>query len=122
MKPLAPLIFTSILLVSGCASSPQGKAGAQAPVPASSASTEHTYRCESGETIVATYPTSDSATVQYRDSTYSMKIAVSASGARYVGGGLEWWTKGAGPGSEGMLLRHQAEGASGDIIESCTEA
>lgn len=122
MKSLAPLTFIPILLVSGCASSPQGKAGVQAPVSASTASAEHTYRCESGETIVAAYPTSNSARVQYRDSSYSMQIAVSASGARYVGGGLEWWTKGAGPGSEGMLLRHRTEGASGDIIESCTEA
>lgn len=28
-----------------------------------------------------------------------MRIAVSASGARYVGGGWEWWTKGATEGT-----------------------
>ncbi|MFA7522861.1 MAG: MliC family protein [Halothiobacillaceae bacterium] len=80
----------------------------------------HNYRCESGETIAATYPTTDSATVRYQGSSYNMEIAVSASGARYVGGGLEWWTKGSGPGSEGTLFRHLADGSSGEIIERCT--
>lgn len=28
-------------------------------------------------------------------------------GARYAGSGMEWWTKGTGPGSEGMLLHHK---------------
>ena len=57
----------------------------------------HNYQCESGETILATYRSTDSARVQ---------IAVSGSGARYVGGGLEWWTKGSGAESEGTLFRH----------------
>ncbi|MGV8923351.1 MAG: MliC family protein, partial [Thermomonas sp.] len=43
----------------------------------------------------------------------------SGSGARYVGSDLEWWTKGSGSGSEGTLLRHQADGTSGEIVESC---
>ncbi len=108
MKIFAPMTFASVLLVSACANSPQ---------PTSAV---HTYRCESGETIAATYPTADSASVRYKGSTYTMQVAVSASGARYVGGELEWWTKGSGRGSEGTLFRHLADGTSGDIIESCT--
>lgn len=119
MKIRIPLMFASVLLVSACTTSPQGRVGVQAQVTAASA--VHSYRCESGERIAATYLTTDSATVRYKGSSYNMQIAVSASGARYVGGGLEWWTKGSGPGSEGTLFRHLADGASGDIIERCTE-
>lgn len=122
IKILAPSTFVSILLVSACASSPQEKGDAQAPVATPSTSSVHDYRCESGETIATTYPSTDSATVQYKGSEYNMRIAVSGSGARYVGGGLEWWTKGSGPGSEGTLFRHMADGSSGEIIERCSES
>ena len=84
-------------------------------------SSVHNYRCQSGETIAATYPTTDSATVQYKGNNYNMRIAVSASGSRYVGDELEWWTKGSGPGSEGTLFRHMADGTTGESIESCSE-
>lgn len=121
MKLLASLTFASILLVSACAKSPQDKVAVQTPVAAPSTSSVHNYRCESGETIATSYPSTDSATVQYKGSNYNMQIAVSGSGARYVGGELEWWTKGSGPGSEGTLFRHMADGTSGESIELCTE-
>lgn len=120
MKILVPLTFVSILLVSACAGSPQDKVNTQTHLTAPSTSSVHTYRCESGETIAATYPTTDSATVQYMDRNYNMKIAVSGSGSRYVGGELEWWTKGSGPGSDGALFRHRADGTTGESIELCT--
>lgn len=120
MKIPFPCIVTSFLLVSGCAGSAQNQVDAQAPVAASSASSAYKYRCVSGETIAATYTSTDSATVRYKDDNYNMHIAVSGSGARYVGGGLEWWTKGAGPGSEGTLFRHRAGGTSGESLELCT--
>lgn len=94
---------------------------AQRPGAASATSAVHTYRCESGATIAATYPSTDSATIQYKGDSYNMHSAVSGSGARYVGGELEWWTKGAGPGSEGALFRHMADGTSGERLELCTE-
>lgn len=122
MRILVTLTFASILLVSACASSPQGTVNAQTRVAAPSTSSVHNYRCESGETIAATYPSTDSATVRYKGSNYNMQIAVSGSGSRYVGGELEWWTKGSGPGSEGTLFRHLADGTSGEIIELCTES
>jgi membrane-bound inhibitor of C-type lysozyme len=46
-------------------------------------------------------------------------LFVSASGARYVGGGLEWWIKGSSPGSEGTLFRYVADGTAGESIEHC---
>lgn len=121
MKISVPFTFAAVLLVSACASSPQNRVDVQTPVAASSTPSVHDYRCESGETIAATYPSTDSATVQYKGGNYHMRIAVSGSGARYVGGQLEWWTKGSGPGSEGTLFRHRADGTSGASIELCTE-
>lgn len=119
MNIFVPLTFASILLVSACASSVQEGGDVQAPVTATSTRSAHGYRCESGQTIAANYPSTGSATVQYKGTSYNMGIAVSGSGARYVGGGLEWWTKGSGPGSEGNLFRHKADGTPGEIIERC---
>lgn len=120
MQITVPLVFACVLLVSGCAGSSQNQVEDRTPVAASSNPSVHTYRCVSGETIAATYATTDSATVRYKGDNYAMHIAVSGSGARYAGGGLEWWTKGAGPGSEGTLFRHQADGTSGESLERCT--
>lgn len=120
-KILVPLTFASLLFVSACANPPQDNAGIQSPVVAPPTSSVHNYRCESGETISATYLPPDSATVRYKGGHYDMKIAVSGSGSRYVGGELEWWTKGSGPGSEGALFRHMTDGTSGELIELCTE-
>ncbi|GJQ59034.1 MAG: hypothetical protein D8M57_04420 [Candidatus Scalindua sp. AMX11] len=121
MKILVPLTFASILLVSACESSLQDKVDVQTHVVALSTSSVHNYRCESGEMIATTYPSTDSATVQYKGSNYNMKIAVSGSGSRYVGGELEWWTKGSGPKSEATLFHHMADGTTGESIEICTE-
>lgn len=119
MKTPAFLTLASTLLVSACASTPQEKADVQAPEASASTSTVHTYRCESGETIAAAYPSTDSARVEYKDRRYDMQIAVSGSGARYAGDDLEWWTKGSGPGSEGILFRHLADGTTGERLELC---
>lgn len=80
------------------------------------------YACESGQTIVATYPAADRAMVRYQERELDMLIAISGSGARYVGNGLEWWTRGSGPGSEGTLFHHLANGTTGEIVEICTAA
>ncbi len=66
------------------------------------------YVCEDGSTVEARYPTPDGARIGYQGRTIDMTIARSASGARYVGGGWEWWTRGMiegtltplGPGEE----------------------
>ncbi|HRA80238.1 MAG TPA: MliC family protein [Thauera sp.] len=120
MKTFFPLTFASILLVSACSSSPQ--VSGDEKMPAAAAASAHKYQCESGEVIAATYPSTDSATIKYKGSNYNMQIAVSASGARYVGGGFEWWTKGSGAGSEAILFHHMADDSSGSIIEVCSES
>lgn len=119
MKIIGLAAISSALFLSACASTPKEQESSSASEATSSM---HSYRCESGEAITATYPSTDSATVQYKGNTYDMQVAVSGSGARYVGAQLEWWTKGSGTGSEGTLFHHNADGTSGDIVETCKES
>ncbi|WP_309044301.1 MliC family protein [Marinobacter sediminicola] len=111
MNIYAPLTLASALFLTACASSQQDDVG-----------TTHTYQCDSGETITATYPSNKSAVIQHKGAKHTLQIAVSASGSRYVGNELEWWTKGSGPGAEAALLHHMADGTSGKIIENCAES
>ena len=108
MKVSVPVLLSSVFLFSACTSFQQGDAFAQS------------YECESGETVAVNYLAPDVAKVHYKGTRYDMETAVSGSGARYIGGGIEWWVKGSGPDSEGLLLKHRAGGSSGDIIESCS--
>lgn len=50
------------------------------------------YACESGQTVDVQYPDSATAQIAYKGQSYSLRLAPSASGARYSGSGLEWWT------------------------------
>lgn len=120
MHILVPFTFASILFVSACAGAPQDRVQALESVASPETGLVQHYRCESGETIAASYPSTDSATVQYKGGVYNMRIAVSGSGSRYVGGAFEWWTKGSGPGSTGALFRHRADGTTAGSIEVCT--
>lgn len=61
-----------------------------------------TYRCEDGRTLQAGYPDSNTAVVDVDGRAHPLRIAPSASGARYIGFGLQWWTKGM---EEGRLSR-----------------
>ena len=80
-----------------------------------------TYRCESGRTLQASY-TSNTAEVRYEGKTLRMTVAMSASGARYVGDGMEWWTKGTGPGSTGTLSLQEPGGTTGEALEKCIQS
>ncbi len=52
------------------------------------------YVCEDGRTLSALYPDRETAQLKLGDTTHLLRIARSASGARYVGDALQWWTKG----------------------------
>ena len=58
-----------------------------------------TYVCEDGRIVRALYPNGKSAGLTLEGNSYQLKTAVSGSGARYTGDGLQWWTK----DDEGML-------------------
>ena len=57
-----------------------------------------TYVCDDGRSLKASYPDADTAVVELEGATHTLKRAISASGARYVGDGLQWWTKGMADG------------------------
>lgn len=83
-------------LLAAC--SPPAEEAAPAPpqdvtgVPATTDSQAVSYACESGRTVAVRYPDAQSAVLTYDGRAVTLKTATSASGARYAGEGLEWWT------------------------------
>jgi membrane-bound inhibitor of C-type lysozyme len=69
------------------------------------------YTCTDGRSLQANYPDTATAVIKLQGETHILRIAVSGSGARYTGEGLQWWTKGM---HDGML----APLASGESIAS----
>lgn len=114
------LLFFTTVALTGCshfspANAPvaERKANIDAPI---------VYRCNSGRIVKASYHSGTTAVVEYERRVREMVIVMSGSGARYAGGGLEWWTKGTGAGSAGTLFHHRNDGTTGDIIETCVQA
>lgn len=112
LSRMLPLVLIGLVLG---ACSPRPEPVATAPAPGD----EVIYYCESGARVMVSYPDTDSAVIGYNGQTHQMKIAVSASGARYVGDELEWWTKGSGEKATSALFARLADGTSGKLIESC---
>ena len=52
------------------------------------------YVCSDGQVVQASYPDTDTALVNIKGSTHTLHSAMSGSGARYIGDGWQWWTKG----------------------------
>lgn len=73
------------------------------------------YACADGQALKARYPDDKTAVVEYGGQTRTLTVAVSASGARYVGEGLQWWTKGM---TEGRVapLKPGEDVASGEGV------
>lgn len=113
LRPAARLMAAlSVVIFAGCASSNAVPADGPAWVA---------YGCESGRGVTASYPDDSTAVVRYGGATIPMRIALSASGARYTGGGYEWWTRGSGPGSTGRLGRFAGQEQTAEIaLEECS--
>jgi membrane-bound inhibitor of C-type lysozyme len=84
MATRLPLIALTLLLA-GCQSSP--------PAPAAATKTL-AYTCDDGRLVQAGYPDTDTAELAFGGRTYRLHIAISGSGARYIGDGWQWWSKG----------------------------
>lgn len=98
-------LLLGILSVSACAPSP---------------TTLH-YVCENGEELRAQYPTSESAVIYYGGERHQLVVAISASGARYVGTTFEWHTKGQGTGSTGLLARLNPSSPHPELVTECRQ-
>jgi len=74
---------------------PHAEAAAPAPAgPVAANPKLTTYACADGRTVKTGYPDRDTAVLTVGEHTYTLKRALSASGSRYTGYGLQWWTKG----------------------------
>ena len=74
-----------------------------------------TYVCSSGEQPVASYPSPESALLEYRGKNYHLQRVRSASGARYADDNYVWWTK----GSEASLFVIEPDGSTGERLDQC---
>ena len=96
---------------------------AQRPAAAARWSDWLLFDCESGSLVKARYaPSGEQAQLEREGRRHLMQRAVAASGARYVGDGLEWWSKGSGAGAAGMLRTAPADGSSaGERLDTCVQ-
>jgi membrane-bound inhibitor of C-type lysozyme len=88
-----------------------GYAAAGDHVTPVSTATWTSYACSDGQTVQASYPDTDTAQVKIKGEVHTLHVAMSGSGARYIGDGWQWWTKGM---HDGML----APLTAGEIIAS----
>lgn len=109
------------LLVAGCSQERPAEPTSPIEAPAVQDAASVGYACESGKTVVVAYPDAQTARVSYEGKDYVLTSVVSASGARYAGQGLEWWTASRGETESGTLSRMgQGDQAGGVIIERCS--
>jgi membrane-bound inhibitor of C-type lysozyme len=89
-------LLTVAALTAGC-SREAAAPPAQPQAPASTAAQTPPappigYACESGKTVTVQYPDTATAQLNYNGQTYVLRTVQAASGARYAGSGVEWWT------------------------------
>ncbi|WP_240612071.1 MliC family protein [Brevundimonas vesicularis] len=79
------------------------------------------YACESGATLKVQYVDSDNAKLTHQNQAYALRSVQAASGARYVGGGVEWWTATRDGQESGTLSRLGPDGTTGvAVLERCS--
>lgn len=113
----------SCLGLSVAACSQEAPAPPTSPVetPAAQPAAAVGYACESGKVVTATYPDTETARVSYDGRDYALSSAVSASGARYAGQGLEWWTASRNGQESGTLSRlGPNDQTGGAVLERCS--
>lgn len=109
------------LLVAGCSREKPAEPASPIEAPAVQDAASVGYACESGKTVIVAYPDAQTARVSYEGKDYVLTNVVSASGARYAGQGLEWWTASRGETESGTLSRMgQGDQTGGVIIERCS--
>ena len=115
----------SVLALAVAACSPESEQP-PAPVPPSPAPAAPTappvsYACESGQSITVAYPDTSTAQLSYKGQTYALRTTPSASGARYVGSGIDWWTA-TRDGTESAVLSRLGpnEEVGSAVLERCT--
>lgn len=79
------------------------------------------YSCQSGATVAVQYSGAQTAVVTYEGQTYEVRAVEAASGARYSGSGIQWWTASRDGTESGTLGRLSAtDGGVSAILERCS--
>ena len=91
------------------------------PAPAAATAPPVSYACESGQSITVAYPDASTAQLTYQTWSYTLRTVQSASGARYAGSGLEWWSA-TRDGSENATLSRLGpnEDVGVAVLERCS--
>lgn len=91
------------------------------PAPQAPAAPPVSYACESGQSIAVAYPDASTAQLTYKGQTYVLRTAQSASGARFVGSGVEWWIASRGDTETATLSRLGPDEEIGTVVlERCS--
>jgi membrane-bound inhibitor of C-type lysozyme len=123
LKPALAVVSALALVVAAC--SPEAEQPpapvTPSPAPASPAAPPVSYACESGQAVTVSYPDASTAQVSYKGQTYSLRTAQAASGARYTGSGVEWWTANR-DGTESATLSRLGpnEQVGSAVLERCS--
>jgi len=127
MRPLRSALaaVSALSLIGAAACTPEAE-NPPAPVdpsPAAAATNAPpvSYACESGQSITVAYPDTASAQLTYRGQSYALRTVQSASGARYAGSGLEWWSA-SRDGTESATLSRLGpnEDVGVAVLERCS--
>ncbi len=115
----------SIVALGVAACSPEAEAPSApvAPTPQAPPTTTPavSYACESGASVSVSYPDASTAQLTYQGRAYSLRTVQVASGARYTGSGVEWWTAtrdGAESATLSRLGPNEAVGSA--VLERCS--
>lgn len=113
-------------LTSACTRDAETSPDAAAPsaesvAPAAPMGPAVSYACESGQSVSVAYPDASTAQVTYRGATHGLRSVEAASGARYAGSGLEWWTATRDGVESATLGRLGPDGQGGaTLLERCS--
>jgi len=91
------------------------------PIPAGATTPPISYACESGQAVTVAYPDTTTAQLTYKSQSYALRTVQSASGARYAGSDLEWWSA-TRDGSESATLSRLGpdEDVGVAVLERCS--
>jgi membrane-bound inhibitor of C-type lysozyme len=119
-------IVTSVALIaalglSACEAPPRGTPPGKGT--SEGHATQISYDCGAGNVLKATYPDARTAVVNYDGQNFTLTLAQSASGSRYVGAGREWWIRAYADREEGTLSPSAGGAAAGGPpIATCRKA
>lgn len=123
LTPAVAAVSALALTVAACS-----QEAAEPPAPVSPSPTTATpaappvsYACESGQSVTVSYPDTSTAQLTYQDQTYTLRTVQAASGARYTGSGIEWWTA-TRDGTESATLSRLGpnEEVGSAVLERCS--